>query len=499
MAQNLPSLTAHEVIPIRSALDAALDTWWRRGQLPPPALLRDGLLALEAGHALDEAQISLLLRAAIAERKGMLTALKHQTDPERTAVILADALLALPPTTLTSEELDYLRREDNRSAAWLAALPPVLLEETSSADAGRRGRAAELLDELRRGWPVPVAGAVQYGGRNSEPYRTEQDDEHFRRAATDGDAISQDAYDHGYDDYAVTEVPAWLISSGAGVNPTPSEKPQGVLRLSWLKAVAVLAPIGLLALILLWWQQQTRLDGMVFVPTAAYPVSAMASGGLERVEIPAFAIDRTEATIGEYRRCVDAGHCEQPATTAGETRPNYLLDPAFSRYPMVHVDWRSAGEFCAWAGKRLPTAVEWEVAGGYAPSTQRQYVFPWGDQFQVQRANSQLTGIGDTQVVGSYQPIGDSPFNASDMAGNVAEWTATNVGKDPAAAGNANVADRFLVKGGSYRDGAEALEVAAGEMLTATTAAPWLGFRCAVNVSDDLAAARAPSLSASAE
>jgi formylglycine-generating enzyme required for sulfatase activity len=252
-------------------------------------------------------------------------------------------------------------------------------------------------------------------------------------------------------------------------------------------------------LIFLWWQQQARLAGMVFVPGAAYPVSTMASGGAERVDIPAFAIDRTETTIGAYRACVDAGGCRQATVTAGETRPNYLLDPAFSRYPMINIDWRSAGDYCAWAGKRLPTAVEWEVAAGYAPSTQRQYIFPWGDQFQVQRANSHLTGIGDTQVVGSYQPIGDSPFKASDMAGNVAEWTAANVGKDPNADDSADAPDRFLVKGGSYRDGADALKVAAAEMVMATTSAPWLGFRCAVNVSNDLAAARAPSLSAGAE
>ena len=84
--------------------------------------------------------------------------------------------------------------------------------------------------------------------------------------------------------------------------------------------------------------------------------------------------------------------------------------------------------------------------------------YPWGDQFQVQRANSQATGSGDTQVVGSYQPIGDSPWGASDMAGNVAEWTASNVGKDPAAAG-ADAPDRFLVKGGSFQDAAGDLAV----------------------------------------
>lgn len=45
---------------------------------------RDSLLLLEAGHQLDEAQRSLLLRSTLAYRRGLLTALRYQTDPERT-------------------------------------------------------------------------------------------------------------------------------------------------------------------------------------------------------------------------------------------------------------------------------------------------------------------------------------------------------------------------------------------------------------------------------
>lgn len=443
-----------------------MDAWWRRGLLPPPALLRDGLLLLEAGNTLEEAQVSLLLRTAISQRRGMLTALKYQSDPERTAVILADALLAPPPVTLTLDELDRLRREDNRSAAWLAALPAALVEETNSADAARRLCAAELLDELHTGWPVPAGGSAKYAGTSMAYADT---------------------------DWEETPADAWPATPMVVVPPAVMEQGgPGYLRISWLKAVAVLIPIVVLALAFLWWQQQQRLDNMVFVPAGTYPVSTEASGGAQQADVAAFAIDRNEVTIADFRRCVAAGRCPQPASTAGATRPNYFLDPAFNRYPVVNVDWRTAGEYCAWAGKRLPSAVEWEVAGGYAPSTGRQYVFPWGDQYQVQRANGQATGIGDTQVVGSYQPAGDSPWGASDMAGNAAEWTASNIGKDPDAV-DANAPDRFLVKGGSFQDGAGELAVASAARIAATTSAPWLGFRCAVNVSSDLAAARAAS------
>ena len=463
-------LTSYDVQATRRALDEALDVWWRRGLLPPPALLRAGLLLLEAGYSLEEAQVSLLLRTAIFQRKGMLTALKYQSDPERTAVILADALLAAPgatlPAALTMDELDRLRRDDNRSAAWLGALPGVLVEETNSADAARRLRAAELLEELRTGWPVPAARSAKYAAAA------------MSYADSRWDESSEDPW---------PTTPAAMMPMTAPDNSAP-----GGLRISWLKAVAILVPLVIVALAFLWWQQQQRLDGMVFVPAGTYGVSAEASGGVGQVDVAAFALDRNEVTIGDYRRCVAAGRCPQPSSTAGATRPDYFLDPAFNRYPVVNVDWRSAGEYCAWAGKRLPSAVEWEVAAGYAPSTGRQYTYPWGDQFQVQRANSQATGGGDTQMVGLYQPIGDSPWGASDMAGNVAEWTASNVGKDPAAA-DANAPDRFLVKGGSFQDTAPDLAVAGAAAVAATTSVPWLGFRCAVNVSSDLAAARAAS------
>ena len=332
-----------------------------------------------------------------------------------------------------STNLDRLRREDNRSAAWLAALPAALVEETNSA--GRS--AASASRRTARGTAHGVAGArarqceICCGGHRLCRYR-------------DWDEMSVDV---------------WPTTPVAGVPAAAVEEDrQGWLRISWLKAVAVLVPIVLLALAFLWWQQQQRLDNMVFVPAGTYPVSSEASGGAQQAALAAFAIDRTEVTIADFRRCIAAGRCPQPTSTAGVTRPNYLLDPAFSRYPVVNVDWRTAGEYCAWAGKRLPSAVEWEVAAGYAPSTGRQYIYPWGDQFQVQRANSQATGIGDTQVVGSYQPAGDSPWGASDMAGNAAEWTASNIGKDPEAA-DANAPDRFLVKGGSFQDAADKLAV----------------------------------------
>lgn len=83
------------------------------------------------------------------------------------------------------------------------------------------------------------------------------------------------------------------------------------------------------------------------------------------VSLPAFEIDRTEVTVGQYWQCVEAGACAAPTSDAGQTEAHYLNDPSFDNHPVINVPWTEANRYCTWRGKRLPTEAEWEMAAGW--------------------------------------------------------------------------------------------------------------------------------------
>ncbi len=177
------------------------------------------------------------------------------------------------------------------------------------------------------------------------------------------------------------------------------------------------------------------------------------------VSVDAFSIDRTEVTVAEYRKCVQAGKCTPPDT--GQ-QCNWA-QTARDDHPINCVDWSQAKAYCEWAGKRLPTEAEWEKA---ARGTEG-FKYPWGNEkfdSAHPQANIGATNWG-TMPVGSY-PVSKA-YSLQDMAGNVAEWVADNVGFGRG------------LRGGSWQNFSDQARASLRNSSAPGYRNPNIGFRCA--------------------
>ena len=153
------------------------------------------------------------------------------------------------------------------------------------------------------------------------------------------------------------------------------------------------------------------------------------------VHLNDYELDRTEVTMLQYGACAAAGACGN--LWAGS--PNCTWgDLEAGDHPANCATWAQAADYCAWAGKRLPTEAEWEKGarggcehnGEESGCKDESRAYPWGNaQATCSEAIFQGCGV-KTEAVCSKSPAGDSPYGLCDMAGNVSEWCADWVADD---------------------------------------------------------------------
>jgi gliding motility-associated lipoprotein GldK len=193
----------------------------------------------------------------------------------------------------------------------------------------------------------------------------------------------------------------------------------------------------------------------------------------------------------------------------------YFSHPAYRNYPVVGVTWRQARAFTVWRTRlnngykhsrgqadilpfELPNDAEFEYAarGGRIGTA-----YPWGGpyiknakgcllaNFKPGRGNYIDDGAAYTVNVKSYFP---NDFGLYNMAGNVAEWTASAYDESAstfvhdlsptfnyeAKASDPEVLKRKVVRGGSWKDIGYFLQNSTRTFEYQDTAKSYIGFRC---------------------
>jgi iron(II)-dependent oxidoreductase len=173
------------------------------------------------------------------------------------------------------------------------------------------------------------------------------------------------------------------------------------------------------------------------------------------VIVPRFRIDRCPTTNYDFLRFMeDGGYRRRELWTAEGWRwrldanvahPAQWLqssdgswhERAFGRLvplaldqPVIHVCWYEADAYARWAGKRLPSEVEWEKAAAWdlERGTARRY--PWGDAPPSPELANLDQHTFSPAAVGAY-PLGASYFGCHQLLGDVWEWTSSDFAPYP--------------------------------------------------------------------
>jgi formylglycine-generating enzyme required for sulfatase activity len=183
-------------------------------------------------------------------------------------------------------------------------------------------------------------------------------------------------------------------------------------------------------------------QGMILIPAARWTVGTSESerGKLARrfdchptwlgddlprheATLAAYWIDRSPVTNAQYLAFIEA---------TGHQRPDWwrrwqgVFPREYANHPVIGVSGKDTTAYARWAGKRLPTAEEWEAAIGEPKGA----IFAWGENWpgpvRLPHPQHITWELPSTRPVGSGD-CGHSARGVEDFAGQVLEWVADQV------------------------------------------------------------------------
>ena len=199
-------------------------------------------------------------------------------------------------------------------------------------------------------------------------------------------------------------------------------------------------------------------------------------------------VDQTEVSRAQYQRCVRSGAC--PAIDESkcqifdgedwQTGRQLPLESTQDDVPRTCVTHAEARLYCAWAGARLPTEAEWELAA----TGEEGRIFAWGDDF----APAAVSFVGHTPHVldpVNSRPTGRTPSGIYHLSGNAYEWVADpacdysdwSVSETPCQSDQG----RGVVRGGSFASDGGGVRTTYRRYMDSTARIDTNGFRCVMD------------------